>query len=175
MTLTDSQEILLTEYKTCQEDVDSLRSHYWVVFGAFVPISTALFGAIVFAVFHSPRYDFIEWITLAIGIGMIFVICVLLRYLRRVNFFIWVNQYRMRRIESELGMKKNILVHIRDNYKEEELTSEQRMICGNIYDESRKIYAGKVSDKYMPPVYGVLIGLWSLLIAFAFVLAYRDC
>lgn len=174
MTLTDRQEILLTEYKTCQEDITSLRSHYWVVFGVFIPINTALFGAIVFAVFHSPRYDFMEWVTLAIGLGMSFILYVLFRYLRRVNFFIWVNQYRMRYIDSELGMAKNILVQIRDKC-EEELTADQRNLFLNFYEESSKEYVGNVSHAYMPWVYRLFIVFWALLIIFAFFLAQRDC
>jgi hypothetical protein len=109
-----SEQILLTEYQTCQSDVMSLKAHYWITVGIFVGINTALLAMVASSIVSVEKElwgVFISHLVLGLGISVILLLAFLWFWLCRTNLFIRINYARMREIEYELGMQKNLLIH----------------------------------------------------------------
>ena len=109
------EEILLTEYETCQSYVNSLGSQYWVSTSIFMSITTALLGWIFKnMIFSNVQIEDTRWLITIISTAVIILLILLILWLRRINFLINVNNFRMRIIETQLHMSRNRLVNILD-------------------------------------------------------------
>ena len=115
------QEILLKEYEVSQQHLNIMMSHYWTLFGVFMPVSTALLGAVPYIIlnFNKPQL-----LILALGSGIIIILFCLKFYFNRVNAMISADYFRMREIETKLGMFKNLYIHELDHWDEKQLDNE---------------------------------------------------
>jgi hypothetical protein len=127
------EEILLKEYETCQSDVNSIGSLFWIVVGVFMTINTALLGALPYGILQSGglRTIFKDYATrsellqlLALGLlivvlggGMIAVLVFLKRYHKRTRHIVRFAHERMMHIEEELGMWRGWIFYGLDRMK----------------------------------------------------------
>jgi len=105
----DKQAIYLREYELTQQNLDSTRSHYWQVFGIFMPVNTAAFGGIIYSIV-SGVHD-VWLLTLLFAFVIIPLTCFLTRYLNRVSSIIHGNYRRLQEIEKELGMYTHLMIN----------------------------------------------------------------
>ena len=124
----DKQGILLREYETCQEDSRAEASSYWTIFGIFISINTAIIGGLAYGLFNTnfinailnkeniPNIIVKLTILTILFMGIILITKFLESWLDRVNYLIQNNNRRMREIEIELGMWKNLRIHILDKW-----------------------------------------------------------
>ncbi len=164
----DREEILLREYEACQTSVDSTASRYWTILGIFISINAVLLGGVGFFI-NSNRvsqtfYPGAKWLVLVLGIGSIAILYYLWRWLRRINFYIRIDYFRMQEIENQLGMLKNRTIHWLDNEKE--------------VPEAQKTRIGNIRAHFPPPaketgnlkaIFIILGIIWIVLIIIAFI------
>jgi len=114
-------DILLKEYEICQADSAASARNFWTTFGFFVSFSTAIIGGMIAFGFRTQSINEIHpiWLGLLLifGIIVLIVLFFLKSWLERVNHFISVNNRRMREIEVELGMGKNLRVWALDKWE----------------------------------------------------------
>jgi hypothetical protein len=138
-----SENALLTEYQVCEHDNSSSAQSYWIIFGIFMALNTAILGGLVFTVFQSDilsetlfqktiqsgvQTQIAAFCAIAAILGIIIMVVFykLRNWLDRVNFLIQTNNRRMRTIEINLGMWKSWRVHLIDQFyrKKQELSFE---------------------------------------------------
>lgn len=131
----DREEILLKEYEICHEDNKAQSSRYWGIFGIYVSVNVAVFGALIYGLLNSDfltrfanakgSYEVIAYYAIAMILIVAFaVITVLLKiWLDRSNYLISNNHKRIHEIELELGMYRSLKIHIIDKWhqKKQEL------------------------------------------------------
>jgi len=133
------EEILLKEYEVCQKDSSSMISAHWTAAGVFLGINTAVLGAIAYGILL--RHEKIQLLVLGLGVGVILIIVGLMFWTKRVSSLVNTNNKRMRQIERQLGMRKNLMV------KQKEKLTGIRIVIG---------------------MYSVLVLLWIYFIVMAF-------
>ena len=197
----DREEILLKEYEVCQRDADASARNFWTTFGFFVSFSTAIIGGMIAFGIRTQYINEIHpiWLGLILifGIIVLIVLCFLKSWLERVNYFIGSNNRRMRDIEIELGMEKNLRVWALDKWEKlcreenkEQYETLRKKIVQNfefISDEKKQRIANceePLPDDYKPPATGrkvffrklfyPLISIWGILVLLIFaLLIYR--
>ncbi len=166
----DREEVLLKEYEVCQLDNNSSGTRFWIAFGIFFGINTALLGWIAPSIISksmSLSKNNLEWLSyitdnvgwlvfiLVLGLGIIGILISLWLWLNRVNYLIRMNHHRMREIEEVLGMLKNSTIHWLDNRKE--VPNEQR----ERLDEIRRRYPPpRTGSTIVPSLFIIVILLW---------------
>jgi sterol desaturase/sphingolipid hydroxylase (fatty acid hydroxylase superfamily) len=126
----NEKEILLKEYETCQKDNQAEASSYWTILGIFVSINTAIIGGLAYGLFSTnfinailnlKTEDIPNIIVKLIMLTILFVVIIIITnflesWLDRSNYLIQNNYRRMHEIEIELGMWKNLRIHILDKW-----------------------------------------------------------
>lgn len=165
-----NEEVLLKEYETCQQNINSTTSRYWITVGIFIGMNTALWAAIAYKA-TSAKFAYNinwEWMILPIlvtvfGLVMIFIIYCLRRWLDRVNWLTYVKYSRMREIEAKLDMRANTYIDALDNW--DELSEEQRTLgrLDELHSDSE--HQVQVKERiYLHRIYKWLIAVWVSLI-----------
>jgi hypothetical protein len=130
-----SENSLLTEYQVCQHDNSYTSVSYWTLAGIFIGISSALLAGLIYGVLANNdlfqifgqaittisatrQIWMLRIIILILGIGIIWMLCCLWHWLKRVRLLQQINYRRMREIELELGMWKSWRVHAIDEWQE---------------------------------------------------------
>ena len=155
----DRQAILLKEYEFAQQHAASMRSHYWQVFGIFMPVNTAAFGGIIYAIIRGV--DNVGWLTLLFGIVIVPLTVFLTRYLDRVSSVIRANHNRMQVIEGELGMDTHSMIYDLDHYDELSEIRKTKL------REIQQNHASPSGRKDMQCVLQIYIGMWIVCIVLA--------
>lgn len=166
-----NQKVLLKEYETCQQDINTTVSRYWITVGIFIGVNTALWAAIVYKTASTSLANNInwEWIVTPIlvtifGLAMIIILHSLGKWLDRVNWLLHVKYFRMRQIENRLGMMANIYIDALDNWNQ--LSKEQR--TRNSLDELHTRYPAVSREGLnLHFIYNLLTIIWILLILVA--------
>jgi hypothetical protein len=156
------EDILLKEYEVCQQHLNTMMSHHWVLLGVFMPVSTALLGVVPYILWNFSKP---QWLIIPLGVGVSIILFCLWRYFKRVNAMISVDYFRMREIEAELGMLKNLYVHELDHWNPPKLDNATRERIKSL----RAKHIGEIGKRAMGITYWVLIVLWMLAIISAFV------
>ena len=178
----DRQQVLSREYEICQSKINSIGSQYWTIFSIFLPINTGLLVWLLSSIITRNSLSTfgtdVRLLAVVLGIGMILIITFLWRYFNRVNFIISINYYRMRHIETELGMWSNRLIDIIDNWKT--ISEEERsefVDLRNHYPreqwwrfwQSSQGHISPVGRGSMRSIFLVLMLLWAAFIVLVFV------
>lgn len=185
-----SEQALLTEYQTLQDDNSSSMTSFWTIAGIFIGISTALFAGLIYGVLANDRLFgvFVKMITEAVSgteiwvlriimsllaVVVLFVFWFLRLWMRRIGFRQQINYERMRDIEQELGMWHVWRVYGVDSYKDGKFDSSiksfEEMLLNYRKPEWWKKWRtipryGKPNRSNYDAIFGALIFLWSLLI-----------
>jgi len=177
------EDVLLKEYEICQQHINSIASRYWLTVGIFMAINTALLGGAAFSIIAENEPVTIanlKWLVLVLGSGMIYIVMMLMRSLKRINFVIHVHFDRMREIESELGMFKNLRVHgidhLADDDFDNDIPNEARSNLIN-YHQHNWWRSWRTSNHYIRPIwyesvrriYFAIVVMWALFIIMAFI------
>ena len=193
-----SEQALLTEYSSCQQDNIAASSNYWTVTGIFIAVSSALLGGIIYAITSTSSFiDVLQsdptsrlssqnHVTLVLasimGIIVIMILSSLRLRLRRVRFLQQLNFERMREIESKLGIRKSWRVHGIDHWEivnagfDERITNENKKMLLDYKSpnwwaqkKSSHTYASSGVNAFNG-IYTILIFLWALLVTNALAL-----
>lgn len=192
-----SEQALLTEYQTLQQDVNASGSSYWTLASIFIGISSALFLGSVFAVItneslyqawlkqlqgESYQIQALQTMVIVIAIFVVLMLSFVRLWLRRVTFLRQINFARMQEIESLLGMWKSRMVHGIDHWKvkaydfDDEVSDKSRLTA---YKPKSWWSSWKEGRRYAPPsgryyngIFAVLIFIW-LYIAFSIFLPIK--
>lgn len=162
-----SEQALLTEYQACQQDNSSTSISYWTLAGIFFGISSALLAALIYGVLanrdlfqillsettssNALNQRIVLGVTLVLGTGIIFVLCFLWGWLKRVGFLQQINYERMREIELELGMWKSWRVHALDQWP---IKRYDKLSDKEIWDKLQKELKGNLNTKYSEQLEG---------------------
>jgi len=163
MALNREDEISLREYETCQQHINAMMSHYWILFSVFMPVSTALLAIVPYVILTLNEA---KWIILIFGLGIVFILIFLKIYFNRVNALISIAYFRMREIETQLGMFKNLYVHQLDHWDKNILVNE---VKSRIDAPLRGKHTGHRGRTFIGFIFYVLIALWLLSILWAFI------
>jgi len=118
----------LTEYQVCQQDSEAESTRYWTIFGIFISVNTAIIGGLIYGVFNTLFINAILkgenipdtlvklTILTILFVAIILITIFLESWLKRTNYLIQNNDRRMYEIEIELGMWKNLRIHINDKW-----------------------------------------------------------
>ena len=164
-TTMDKQDILLKEYEVAQQHLTAMISHYWQIFSILIPVNTAFFGAVIYAILRStPNVG-----VLAVMVGIIGIITMLFlwKYWERVKFYIAADYHRMHEIEAILGMSKNLMVHYLDQYNDR--WSELDDSAQKRLDELHKKHISSPRI-YIQLVFWAFIAMWVVCIVLSFIL-----
>jgi len=168
----DRKEILLKEYETYQQDISFHGSRYWTIVGIFIAVSTAMLGGLIYGLVSNgvllkalqesalPQIFIVGLLTIIVGAGMITILVFLKCWIRRVNWLAYVSYFRMREIESKLGMAKNWIVDVIDNDWQNLSPIEQKRLT-----RLHKRHKAPKEVNYFMNILRVLIALWGVAIA----------
>ncbi len=115
------EEVLLKEYETCQAHNNSIESQVWTSTTIFMGLNVTLAGGLMFAILNgtfNANIDKRPWLFalyLLLFFGIIAILVLWKKWLERTRQQRALNNWRMQRIEEELGMWKNRMVSILDN------------------------------------------------------------
>lgn len=163
----DEDQKLLEEYRLAQEYALSVNDHTWQVATILMVASLGAFAIV--ASFETINLKSLVSSMGAAGIS-ITLLSVWFRIMDRHTLFIQVSYFRMREIESRLGLWKNRYVHFIDNPAE--------LVEANIPDSEkdhiRKIGSGLFrettrelsSRKLLVRLKKIVMGLWFAWILF---------
>jgi hypothetical protein len=160
----DAQTVLLKEYELTQQHAASMRSHYWQILGIFMPVNTAAFGGIIYAIIRGVEN--VGLLTLLFGMVIIPVNVFLMRYAVRASAVINANHRRMQEIEGELGMYTHLMIDDLDNYKG--LPEEKKGRLDKIYEK----HAPPSGREDMQDVFKIYIGMWIGCIVLALIVQF---
>ncbi len=158
------QDVLLKEYEVCQQDINHNASQYWVVVGIFMGINTVLLGWVVYSIIQKsePPSENAKWLVVVLGLAVIAIVAVLWFWMNRVNFLIRISHHRMQEIETELGMRKNLIINLLDDGKKRGVKKE------DIPTDLSKYYPPPRSGATIVPwMFGIVIFLWVFFIVVA--------
>jgi len=172
------EEILLKEYQTCQQNINTTASRYWITVGIFIGMNTALWAAIVYKTTSIKFTCNIEWgwiiipiLVTVFGGVMIFIVKYLGRWLDRVNWLMRIKYSRMREIEKELGMRANIYIDSLDNW--DRLSGEEKSLGGLV--ELHRQHPPPAGERdYLIFIYWCLIIVWVALIIMAWLFPWLN-
>ena len=111
MTMTPSEQALLTEYQVCQDSRNEQTTAFWAFAGIFLGLSVTALGFLAPQIFRAHCTEFNTFLTV-IGIGVILIYILILVYLRHINAINGVYTCRMRQIEHLTGM---VVMHNRSS------------------------------------------------------------
>jgi len=108
--VTDRIDILLTEYKTCQDSIKHQDSRAWTIGGL-------LLAGSIFGLFKIGVEEYEPLLSIFLSIIAIYLLWSWFRIYRRWGSFVEVAQYRMQEIEKETGyvMRKNLYIDYMDS------------------------------------------------------------
>lgn len=164
-----SREALLVEYQIAQSDIERIDRQFWQAAQVFIPLSIAGLG--YFATLEKHSVQTLTTMSI-IGIGSSIIIWAWFRIIDRWWVYQAVLRYRMREIESELGLWS----YRYGDYKAKLSRHQYPLETEDVSDEERQRYiilSEKVplTPKGMPTlwyirlmVFVVIFG-WILLIA----------
>lgn len=125
-------QALLTEYESCEDYVDSAASRNWQI--ASIIWAAALLGLFVLGVGdNSLTYAIFTTVLLVLVIAMLWIFWAMIR---RMIFFQIAARQRMREIECQLNMRKDIYFYLLDNWKTKENTEYWKYLSE---DEAKKL------------------------------------
>jgi hypothetical protein len=157
------EDVLLKEYETCQQAVNTNMSRYWTVVSIFIGINAVFLGGITYYI-SIYLHQNVEWLVLSILVTMvggatIYIIFRLKCWIKRVNWLISVKYFRMREIEIVLGMRANLIVDAVDHYWNE-LSPKQQQGIQSLHQSHVRPY----ETLQLTNIYWTLISLWGVLI-----------
>lgn len=174
----DRQEILLKEYELCQQDIIDTSSRYWTIVSIFMAVSTAILGAIATGLISGnfisqaiqrhalPQTLVVGSFVFVLGGGIITILVFLMKWLDRVNCLTVINYERMREIETELGMRKNLRVDFNDKIHDKKISIDPRA-----KPTQYKTWWGITSKKNASPntkvnkaILWTLIAIWAVVV-----------
>jgi hypothetical protein len=131
-----SELAALEEYRACEQYVDSAATRDWQVAG--IIWGAALAG--LFFVLYSGAERSLATLVVVTGIYPFLIASIWLFWLmvQRMVFFQSVCRERMRQIETQLGMRKEIYLYLLDNWAKRNEMDLWKQLPGNVRD-----YLGK--------------------------------
>jgi hypothetical protein len=106
------RESLLEEYRSAHQFVIAMHGHTWQIGGILIVASLG-----VFALLAERSTGSIKGLVLSFFAGGFSSILLIAWYsiMERISFFIEVSYHRLREIEIELGLRRNLYIHCLDN------------------------------------------------------------
>jgi hypothetical protein len=105
-----AEDNLAREYQTIQSHNNSLGQQAWVAFTILITISILVMAQVVLTLLLTsyPVGGYLKLIVVAVISGLlIFILQTFRRWNKRINYIVFLNNDRMREIESTLAMQKN--------------------------------------------------------------------
>jgi hypothetical protein len=169
-------EILLREYETCQQNISFHATRYWAVVGIFMAVSTAALGGLIYGALSSnmlfttscksmlPQILAIGTLIVIFGLGMIVMLVSLKRWIRRINWLIFAKYFRMREIESQLGMAANWMIDTVDQDWNRLSPMEQNRLA-----RLHERHEPPLETRYFITILYTLVSLWGVVIVGALI------
>jgi len=162
-------EILLKEYEVSQTFSAQMGNQVWQSASIFIALSLAGITLLAQSTAHS-------WSRLAVisvvAFASISILVLWARILRRWTSFDAVTQYRMREIESELGMWKNRYIDYMDSFMRGKAPSddsyhdvEVNKRLAKLVEMNRSNYSSESGGKAVTWIRRVLIIVWVIIFA----------
>jgi len=133
--LTRKEQTLLVEYQVCEQDSRSRSHTYWLIFSIFIGINTALLGWLYKGLITKEIIPTnpINIIIIAICWVMILILLFMWFWLSRTNWFLCINDKRMREIERLLDMRAKRIMYALDNPNPKERFDEEGLVFAEKY------------------------------------------
>lgn len=193
----DKTEILLSEYETCQSHNNAIGNQTWISISILITVNLLILWQVTYNLIFSGDELIVKdesiWVLVivgVIGIIMIYILILFKKWHKRIDFMVWINNERMRQIETILEMWKNWRVYGLDlkygfgyGYRSQEdwelLTDSQKSYIENLSER----WGPTCKHKYEPPttrpnifkfdnIFPFLIGLWVVVIVFKVLIRY---
>jgi len=109
-----SEQALLAEYGACQSEANASGSYVFQMGSIFFVTTLALVGTAISYLIKTDGGAYRLVLVILLGVFSITALVVWKKYANRQHFIRDVMYYRMRMIERELDLRKNLYVHLLD-------------------------------------------------------------
>jgi len=167
---TPSEQALLVEYEACQHEASASGSYGWQSGIIFFVTTLALAGTAISYLINTETSLHRLVVIIILGIFSIVVLHAWKKYANRQRFIRRIMYNRMRLIERELGLRKNLYVDFldeatKDNYKSEKWLPleeiERETLWEKYHSDSGR---GPQGFKWIAWVARFAIGAWIILV-----------